>query len=229
MGINREKNNSLLGRRDILKRLIDKLLHADDHPNKNGKGKSSLKLRYFIVLGLAGLLLLLISSLFSNNERDEKEMVTDSLDKEKMEVTQESTEAVPNEINQLASSYEQDLINMLNKIQGVSEAEVMVNLDSSDVNVYERNLISGVQTTNEEDQSGGTRRVEDRTEDTQIVLVRQGDTETPILVQTKQPEVRGVFIVAKGAEQATVKSWIIEAISSVLDVPSHKISVMPKD
>src|SRR5690625_3965559 len=132
-------------------------------------------------------------------------------------------------MEQLANGYQQDLETMLNKIQGVSEAEVMVNLDSSDVKVYERNLISGTQTTNEEDQSGGTRQVEDRTEDTQVVLVRQGDTEKPLLVQTKRPEVRGVFVVAKGAEQPSVKSWIIEAISSVLDVPSHRISVMPKD
>src|SRR5690625_6556456 len=48
------------------------------------------------------------------------------------------------------------------KIQGVSEVEVMVNLDSTNVKVYEKNLITGQQTTDESDKNGGTRKVEDR-------------------------------------------------------------------
>lgn len=210
-----------------MKRFIDKLLLSPE--NSNSKNKAPKKLRYFLVLGLVGALLLIISNIFSDEDIDEAEMNMGSTPEQQTENISKSTDTSSPEIDELAKSYEQDLINMLNKIQGVTEAEVMVNLDSSDVKVYERNLIAGTQTTNEEDQNGGNREVEDRTEDTQVALVRQGDTETPILVQTKRPEVRGVFIVAKGADQASVKSWIIEAISSVLDVPSHRISVMPKD
>lgn len=171
----------------------------------------------------------MISNLFSDDDEGQTNMAADEIEEQEAQTGKQTEAGFTSDIEQLARSYEQDLSTMLNKIQGVTESEVMVNLDSSDVKVYEKNLISGTQTTNEEDQNGGTRQVEDRTEDTQVVLVRQGDTETPILVQTKRPEIRGVFIVAKGAEQATVKSWIIEAVSSVLDVPSHRISVMPKD
>lgn len=206
-----------------MKRLIDKIFSAESGQKK------PLRPKYFIILGLVGVLLLLISNLFQKDDPEETEFHYEpEITEQQAESGETSSEAVA-DMEQLANGYQQDLETMLNKIQGVSEAEVMVNLDSSDVKVYERNLISGTQTTNEEDQSGGTRQVEDRTEDTQVVLVRQGDTEKPLLVQTKRPEVRGVFVVAKGAEQPSVKSWIIEAISSVLDVPSHRISVMPKD
>lgn len=209
--------------------MLSKLTTSEDNVDKDPKGKRTMKLRYFIVLGLAGILMILISNIFTGNNDTPENIILNEMEDESAKQLEKPGETSTNEISQLASSYEQDIANMLNKIQGVSEAEVMVNLDSSDVKVYERNLISGVQTTNEEDQSGGTRRVEDRTEDTQVVLIRQGDIESPVLVQTKRPEVRGVFVVAKGAEQATVKSWIIDAISSVLEVPSHRISVMPKD
>lgn len=209
-----------------MKRIIDKLNSVGEGQKE---GKPPWKPRYFVILGLLGILLLVISTFFSEDEPEEAKMNISPDHEQQTEETSKTQPENHTEIHQLANSYQQDLEKMLNNIQGVSEAEVMVNLDSSDLKVYERNLISGTQTTSEEDQNGGTRQVEDRTEETQVVLVRQGDTEMPLLVQTKRPEVRGVFIVAKGAEKATVKSWIIEAVSSVLDVPSHKISVMPKD
>ncbi|MHA6251005.1 stage III sporulation protein AG [Oceanobacillus sp. CAU 1775] len=209
--------------------MLSKLTTSEEKVDKDTKGKRTMKLRYFIVLGLAGILMILISNIFSSNSNNNENIVIDDMQNEQVKQIQNAPEPSTNDINLLARAYEEDIANMLNKMQGVTEAEVMVNLDSSDVNIYERNLISGVQTTSEEDQGGGTRRVEDRTEDTQVVLVRQGDKESPVLVQTKRPEVRGVFVVAKGADQVTIKSWIIDAISSVLDVPSHRISVMPKD
>src|SRR5690625_7889355 len=99
------------------------------------------------------------------------------------------------------------------KIQGVSEVEVMVNLDSTNVKVYEKNLIKGQQTTDESDKNGGTRKVEDHTEETKAVLVRQGDQEVPLLIQTKKQTVRGVFVVAKGDDNATVQMCVIEDVS----------------
>lgn len=209
-----------------MKRIIDKLFRSEQ---KGDNEKLSWKPRYFIVLGLVGVLLLMISNLFSDKDEEQTDIARNEIEEQEIETGKQADDGFTSDIEQLARSYEEDLSSMLNKIQGVSESEVMVNLDSTDVKVYEKNLISGTQTTSEEDRNGGTRQVEDRTEDTQVVLVRQGDTEAPILVQTKRPEIRGVFIVAKGADQATIKSWIIEAVSSVLDVPSHKISVMPKD
>jgi len=137
-----------------------------------------------------------------------------------------STELI---VTELEESFEEDLQKMLNNIQGVSEVEVMVNLDSTNVKVYETNLIKGQQITNESDNNGGIRKVEDQTEETQVVLVRQGDQEVPLLVQTEKPKVRGVFVVAKGVDHAEVKMWVIEAIARVLDVPTHKVSVMPKN
>ena len=35
-------------------------------------------------------------------------------------------------------------------------------------------------------------------------------------VETKKPEIRGVLVVAKGADNIQVKKWIIEAVTRVL-------------
>ncbi|MEC5422287.1 stage III sporulation protein AG [Virgibacillus sp. C22-A2] len=190
----------------------------------------SRKTGYIIVLALIGLLLIILGNVFTSQppEADIEQNFENQMEQTIHEPVAEEASTTSN-VDELESVYKKDLESMLNKIQGVSEAEVMVNLDSTDIKVYEKNLIKGQQTSDENDRNGGTRKVEDSTEEVQTVLVRQGDKEVPLLIQTKKPEVRGVFVVAKGADHATVKKWIIEAVSRVLDVPTHRVSVMPKN
>ena len=151
--------------------------------------------------------------------------------KDDHDVQQASSEesSLTSDVNELEQTYKKDLELMLSKIQGVENVEVMINLDSTNVKVYEKNLITGKQLTDEKDKNGGNREIEDHTEETEVVLVRQGDQEVPLLIQTKKPSVRGVLVVATGVDHATVKQWVIESTSRVLNVPTHKVSVMPKN
>lgn len=186
---------------------------------------------YLIIIALIGLLLIIVGNLFSTESKNVKENEPFQITSEDEEITEASSksEGIELIVEELEESFEQDLKVMLEKIQGVSEVEVMVNIDSTNIKVYEKNLIRGQQTTDESDKNGGVRKVEDHTEESQVVLVRQGDQEVPLLVQTKKPEVRGVLVVAKGVDHATVKMWVIESVSKVLDVPTHRVSVMPKN
>jgi len=192
--------------------------------------KPSKKTGYLIVIALAGLLLLILGNAFSTSPKETivNNDLNSGTDKAAEETISDEASST-SDVDELETSYEKDLQEMLEKIQGVSEVEVMVNLDSTNVKVYEKNLITGQQTTDESDKNGGTRKVEDSTEEKEVVLVRQGDKEVPLLIHTKKPEVRGVFVVAKGVDHATVKKWMIEATARVLDVPTHRVSVMPKN
>ena len=72
------------------------------------------------------------------------------------------------------------------------------------------------------------RKVQDTSTDEQVVIIRNGEKEVPIIVGEIKPEIRGVLVVAKGAENIQVKKWIIEAVTRSLGVPSHRVAVMPK-
>lgn len=190
----------------------------------------STKTKYLIIIALVALLLMILGNEFtSSNKKTDHNPSVENLQTDQVEETISKDSKTELIVTELEGSYEEDLKMMLNNIQGVSEAEVMVNLDSTNVKVYETNLIKGQQITNESDNNGGIRKVEDQTEETQVVLVRQGDQEVPLLVQTEKPKVRGVFVVAKGVDHSAVKMWVIEAVARVLDVPTHKVSVMPKN
>lgn len=198
--------------------------------SNNDNKQGSKKIKYLIVIGLIGLLLIILGNTFTSTPKEVKQnSFKKGSEENAIEEVVSKEVSAESEVGELEASYEKDLQAMLNKIKGVSEVEVMVNIDSTNVKIYEKNLIKGQQTTDESDKNGGIRKVEDETEETQVVLVRQGDQEVPLLIQTKKPNVRGVFIVAKGADHATVKMWIVETTSKVLDVPTHRVSVMPKN
>lgn len=207
------------GRNDViekLKEIVKNLFKHDAHKQK---------WKYIIAILLIGVLLIFVSNIMQPSNQNQFEIEEDE------EVTsnqEENDDSFVNDVEEMEVHYEKTLQAMLNEITGVSEVDIMINIDSTNVQVYEKDLITGTQTTDELDKSGGERQVEDETKETKIVFVRKGDQEVPVLVQTKKPEVRGVFIIAKGAGNATVKKWIVESVSRVLDVPSYKISVMPK-
>lgn len=45
----------------------------------------------------------------------------------------------------------------------------------------------------------------DQTSEEEIVMIRNGDQETPVVVQTKKPDIRGVLVVAQGVDNVQIK------------------------
>lgn len=186
--------------------------------------KLDRKRKIIVSIALLGIIFLLIGNFI----KEEKEDPIMFLQEEKVEEVSKIKEDLMADINEMEQMYEEDLKTMLNKVNGVTEVEVMVNIDSTNIKIYEKDVIYGQQTTVETDQSGGKRTVEDETKETNLIFVRQGDEEVPVLLTTEKPPIRGVFIIAKGVGNASVKKNVVEAVSRVLDVPTYRISVLPK-
>lgn len=125
-------------------------------------------------------------------------------------------------------AFEKQLKDTLESIVGVSDVTVMINLAETELKVFERNNNLKQQNTDETDRDGGKRKVEDITRDDEVVIIRSGDKEEPLIAKTEKPTIRGVLVVANGVENIQVKTWVIEAVSRVLDVPTHRVSVLPK-
>src|SRR5699024_10804960 len=104
------------------------------------------------------------------NKQKSDDVVNDELVEEAEEVgstkDQDSSSTLLSEVSDMEQHYEKSLQTMLNEITGVSEVEIMVNIDSTNVHVYEKDLIVGTQTTEETAKSGGERQVKDDTKET---------------------------------------------------------------
>lgn len=133
----------------------------------------------------------------------------------------------PSEYEAFEARYEAAIRDILQKIAGVGEVDVMVTIDSTEELVVERHVEQRQQSTNEKDGQGGTRVISDASRSGQVVLVQTKGDQTPIVVKKIRPQIRGVVVVAAGAENLTVKKLIAEAVERGLGVPAHRISVIP--
>jgi stage III sporulation protein AG len=124
--------------------------------------------------------------------------------------------------------YESELRDMLQEIVGVGSVSVMVTLHSSEEIQVMQDIQKTQSTTREKDRNGGEREKTDTSMNSKVVIHGSSDGEKPIVVKTIKPTVRGVLIVAKGAEDVRVQKMIIEAVQKSLSVPMHRISVLPK-
>lgn len=185
-----------------------------------------------IIVLLFGAMFMLISNLLtSKSENPENELTVNKNNDEatkEMAAFGQKNSGHHDKIATIEQEFEKQLKEALENIVGVDDVTVVVNVDATDKKVLEKNLVTQSQTTDETDREGGKRKVEDQSSDEQVVIVRDGEKEVPIILETKKPEIRGVLVVANGAENINVKKWIVEAVTRVLDVPSHRVAVMPK-
>jgi stage III sporulation protein AG len=199
--------------------------------NKDESDKKPGKYQYLILVLCIGAAFMIVGNvLFTSN--------TSPLDSPAIKNIEDQTEDVPafgsknNSTNQSMADYEEtyekELKKALEEMLGVDDVTVVVTIDSTDKKVFEKNKNSKTQTTEESDREGGQRKVVDSSNDEQLVIIRDGEKEVPIIVETKKPEIRGVLVVARGAENIQVKKWIVEAVTRALGVPSHRVAVTPK-
>ncbi|MED1607340.1 stage III sporulation protein AG [Cytobacillus kochii] len=197
---------------------------------KDGEKKPG-KVQYLMIVLLFGAAIMLISNIFFNNDTSDEVSVFNSESEQtekEQEVFGQSKPQSANSIADYEKEYEAQIKEALDTIVGVDDVSVVVNVDSTEKKVLEKNTTNQGQITDETDREGGKRVVEDQSKEEQVVIIREGEKEVPIVIETKKPDIRGVLIVAKGADNIQVKTWIVEAVSRVLDVPAHKVSVLPK-
>lgn len=182
------------------------------------------KWHYLILIGCLGAGLLLFSSFLTNQEEDavSPPLMTDTTNSKPTNRLQQ------NSMQDYEEQFETELSAILSKVVGVSDVSVVVNLDSTEEEVVQSDTRESEQTTNEADTKGGTRSVNQNNVDKKTSVYRTNQGEQPIVIKRLKPRVRGVLVVARGVENLQVRALVIEAVQRILDVPSYRISVLPR-
>jgi stage III sporulation protein AG len=131
-------------------------------------------------------------------------------------------------MDQYEAMVDKEMTSILDSIVGVSDAKVMVTLESGPQTVYATDDQNNKQTTTEDDNHGGTRTVTQEDTTGKIVIVNKDGANQALVEKVIRPKVRGVVVVAKGAESIKVQALIMDAVQRALDVPYHRISIQPE-
>lgn len=122
---------------------------------------------------------------------------------------------------------ENQLAEVLQKVNDVGAVSVMITLQNEELIETAFNMITNEKTSEERDNEGGVRTIIETQSNKQVVVIRKDGEDEPVIIKKSTPEIKGVLIVAEGASSSQVKQKIIRAASILLDVPVHKISVLP--
>jgi stage III sporulation protein AG len=190
-----------------------------------GSEKQKGRLGWIVILGGVGIAAMLFSSFLGVTEKEEMSInPSPSPDAQSKPVVGDRVSTM----QENERFYEQQLQDVLSKIVGVNDVSVIVNLDSTDEEVVQTDERESEQVTTERDKSGGNRSITQNTLDRKTAYYRSDNGESPVVIKWLKPKVRGVLVVARGVENLKVKELVIEAIERTLDVPLHRISVLPK-
>lgn len=120
---------------------------------------------------------------------------------------------------------EENLEEILSTIKNVGKVKVFVNYsESSDIiPLYDETTTTS--SVKEEDSSGGTRNTVQTETQKDVVFSEQSGNKEAIIQKTVMPKIQGAIITAEGANDAIIKTNIINAIQAVTGLTIDKIQV----
>jgi stage III sporulation protein AG len=191
------------------------------------KKKISLKdigVPKLIMMFAAGVLLILLTFpglLGGEKKENDKKFVSESPD------MQIGTNTTSYDSNTYISELEGRLENILRKVNGIGEVEVMLTIKASKQKIPLKDVPYTQEGLNEVDGEGGSRTNNSIQKEESTILVTDEDGNTqPYILQEREPEVEGILIIAEGGDNVLVIKDIMEAAEVLFDIPAHKIKVM---
>lgn len=174
---------------------------------KIGKRRISLQTLLF-VLGLAGILLIGISSLLPEKAPEARDAGV-----------QEA------EAKAYAAELEDRLQTILGQMEGVGEVRVMVTLENGYRQVYAKS-----EKVNNDVLEDIRAQDEKKTQEKQVteqtyVLVDGAGGKVPLVTARLEPEVKGVVVVCQGGDDPLVVRRVVETVRVALNISSSRISV----
>ena len=202
--------------RDKLKSLIKK-----EDKEENDKKKIENLVFFIVVLIIT---VVVINIIWNGDKSTSQKNETTDNTKQLASSSTSTVTATENKV-ETTQELEEKLKNILSKIQGVGEVEVCINYSESSEVIGMYNENSKTSTTQENDTSGGTRTIEETDTQKEVIYEENDGEKTPITQKVVQPKIEGAIITAKGANDATTKTNIIQAVEAVTGLATHKIQV----
>jgi stage III sporulation protein AG len=178
------------------------------------------KLAMFFVAGIL-LILLSIPNIFGKEQTKNKTSGTT------VPVQQKDTNTTSYDPNTYIAEMEDKLENVLKKVDGIGDVEVMITLKSSKEQVALKDSPYTQEGLNEVDGEGGSRTDNSiQREESTVLFTNEDGNTVPYIYKELEPEVEGVIVIAEGGDDVRIKMDIMEAAEVLFDVPVHKVKVM---
>lgn len=112
---------------------------------------------------------------------------------------------------------EKELEVILEKINGAGKVEVMLTLESS----YENVFAKGYSTKEDKGETDEKKELQE-----EYIIIKNGSSnEECLVVKVYEPAIKGVAVVAQGADNIKVKNAITQTVCALFNISSARVSV----
>ncbi len=197
----------------LIEKLKGLIKTKEDEPQK----KKIENLVVFLIILI--ITVIVINVIWNKDDTSSKDETT--LDKNKKLAS--SVEEL--EVTLKEDSTAKELEEILSNINGVGSVKVMLTYSQTSQTVPLYNQDLSEKSTEETDKEGGTRKILETDTSTQIIYKEENGEKVPITQSVISPTIQGAIITAQGADSATVKTNIIQAVEAATGLATHKIQV----
>ena len=181
-------------------------------------GKQRKKEQLLTAVLVVVILLLAFWPSAADHEEQEKQQT------EEVQPQVEATETNADERKKL----EDDLKRILLQVDGVGEVDVAVTMESTGRKLVEKDVPLSESSVDETGNGTNSKKESKNSEEATVYLENADGTKAPYVVEETMPVVRGVLVVAQGADDPQVVAEIKEAAMALFHLEAHKIKVMKK-
>lgn len=201
-------------------------MKKDDLKREMNNILSNKKFKDAVVIVLILAFLLIVVSFFTDTKKDETK---ESSGQAVLEKTNEEIDENKIENQTYEQKQKNELKVILEKMAGVGEVEVLMYFKSGEVKVPAIDNDTQVSVTEETDSNGGTRLSNQETGGSKVVMKTSDGDNEPVIIQTNNPTITGIVVVAEGAESSKTKYEIQKAIAGLYDISLDKVNVYPME
>lgn len=176
--------------------------------------EKKLKRSDWLILVLAGILILIIA------------LPTDTKEKKQAEEAKENISKENNTMEASKDEIERKLEDILEKIDGAGDVKVMITYQDSGTQVVEKDKNTSENSLEESDSTGGVRSTKEQQLQESTVYEEADAGNTPFVSKELLPKVEGILIVASGGDNQRVKQNISEAVLALFQVEAHRIKIV---
>ena len=176
--------------------------------------EKKLKRSDWLILVLAGILILIIA------------LPTDTKEKKQAEKSKENISKENNTMEASKDEIERKLEDILEKIDGAGDVKVMITYQDSGTQGVEKDKNTSENSLEESDSTGGVRSTKEQQLQESTVYEEADAGNTPFVSKELLPKVEGILIVASGGDNQKVKQNISEAVLALFQVEAHRIKIV---
>ena len=202
--------------------LKEKWLKVKENIGKQQEGGQSKKkienLVVFVIILIVTLFL--INSIWNEDDKKDKNVQNE---KGKVLAQEEQVDISVKENSK--NELEQRLENILEKIEGVGEVNVLITYSETSKKIALYNEDYTKSDTEEKDTNGGNRKITESSNKKEVVFEEVDGEKQPVTQSIVTPTPEGAIITARGASDSSVKANIVQAVEAVTGLATHKIQV----